>query len=354
MRIIMLIDMDYFYVACEELRHPEIKGKPSIVGADPKGGAGRGVVMTCNYKAREFGIRSGMPISVAYKAKPDAVFLPVDFDYYDEISKKVMEVIKVFAGKFEQVSVDEAFIDASSKVPDYEDAEAYAKKIQDEVLSKAGIKSSIGIGPNKLIAKMACEKAKPNGIKLVTDAQSRRFLAEMDVGKMYGIGGKTSEKLKKLGYNTIGELAKANPMRLIDQFGAFGPEMVKNANGIDDSDVIENYEVKSIGRELTFEQNTDDDRVVEKAIEKLSADVIADASKNQKSFKTITLKLRYGDFTEHLHSRSVRATNELNTIIQTAKELYRQSVDKSKKVRKIGVRVSNLISNKGQKKISLD
>src|SRR5208282_1410591 len=126
MRLIMLIDMDYFYVACEELRHPEIKDKPAVVGMDPKGGNGRGVVMTCNYKAREFGIHSGMPISMAYKAKPDAVFLPLDYDYYDEISKKIMDVIKPFAGKFEQVSVDEAFVDVSQKVSDYESAEAYA------------------------------------------------------------------------------------------------------------------------------------------------------------------------------------------------------------------------------------
>ena len=130
MRIIMLIDMDYFYVACEELRNKEVKDRPTIVGADPKGGAGRGVVMTCNYEARKFGIHSGMPISMAYRLKPDALYLPLDYDYYDAISKRIMELIKGFAGRFEQVSVDEAFMDVSDRLKGYEEAESYAQRIR--------------------------------------------------------------------------------------------------------------------------------------------------------------------------------------------------------------------------------
>ena len=140
MRIIMLIDMDYFYVACEELRNKEIKDRPTIVGADPKGGVGRGVVMTCNYEARKFGIHSGMPISMAYRLKPDALYLPLDYDYYDAISKKIMERIKGFAGRFEQVSVDEAFIDVSDRLKSYEEAESYAQRIKGDVLSNCGDK----------------------------------------------------------------------------------------------------------------------------------------------------------------------------------------------------------------------
>lgn len=347
----MLIDMDYFYVACEELRHPEIKDVPAVVGMDPKGGTGRGVVMTCNYKAREFGIRSGMPISMAYKAKPDAVFLPLDYDYYDEISKRIMDVIRPFAGRFEQVSVDEAFVDVSEKVKDYASAEAYAKMIHDEILSKVGIKCSVGIGPNKLIAKMACEKAKPNGIKLVREDDVKSFISDLDVDELYGIGGKTSEKLKRLGYSTVAQLSRANPVQLVEQFGTFGGQMIKSANGIDESEVTENYEVKSIGREFTFERNTDDYNEIGKAIEKLSGEVMKDVAKGQVSFRTVTLKLRYGDFTEHIHSRSIKLASDLDTIIGISKELYRENVDRSRKVRKIGVRVSNFVSYKGQKKI---
>ncbi len=347
----MLIDMDYFYVACEELRHPEILGRPAVVGMYPKGGAGRGVVMTCNYMAREFGIRSGMPISMAYKIKPDAAYLPVDFDYYEQISGRVMKLLKPFAEKFEQVSVDEAFLDVSGKVSDHRDAQIYAKRIHDHVLSEIGIRCSIGVGPNKLIAKMACEKAKPDGIKVVQEGEVKDFLDGLDVGKLYGIGEKTSERLRKMGYGTVDRLAKANEMRLMDQFGIFGHEMIMFANGIDDRDVTENYDVKSIGRELTFEHNTADDKEVDAAIDRLAEEVMREVEKNKKSFKTITLKLRYGDFIEHIHSRSVRLTDSKSTLIDTCKELYRNNVDRSRKVRKLGVRVSNLVDYRGQRKI---
>ena len=182
MRIIMLIDMDAFYVACEELRHPEIKEVPAVVGWDPKEGKGRGVVLTCNYKAREFGMRSGMPISAAYRLNPKAVYIKPDFDYYESISKKVMTIIRPMADRLEQVSVDEAYADVSKRVDSYEQAQGYAQMIRNTVLDGSGLKCSIGIGTSKLIAKMACERAKPNGVKLVREEDARRFLADMEVG----------------------------------------------------------------------------------------------------------------------------------------------------------------------------
>ncbi len=349
----MLIDMDYFYVACEELRNSEIKSRPAIVGSDPKGGQGRGVVMTCNYMAREFGIHSGMPISMAYRIKPDALYLPLDYDYYESVSKKIMERIKGFAGRFEQVSIDEAFIDVSDKLHGYAEAEECAKRIRNEVLGTVGIKCSIGIGPNKLIAKMACEKAKPNGIKIVKENEVREFLSGSKVDELYGIGAKTAERLKKLGYATVDELSKASNMALADEFGvSFGAEIKAFANGIDGREVTENYDVKSIGREFTFEKDTESGEEIRSAIGRLSSEVMKDVAKNQVSFKTITIKLRYYDFTEHLHSRSVKVTNSVDTLIQTAEELYSENADRSKKIRKIGVRVSGLISYKGQKRIA--
>lgn len=351
MRIIMLIDMDYFYVACEELRHPEIRDVPAVVGFDPKGGKGRGVVMACNYKAREFGIRSGTPISTAYRIKPDAVFLPIDYDYYEQVSKKVMAVLKEFADRFEQVSVDEAFLDVSKRMNDYKEAESYAHKVKLSVLEKTGLKCSIGVGPNKLIAKMASEEAKPNGVKVVRDDQVKDFLKDMSIDDLYGVGSKTTEKLAAMGYRTVPELAMANAMQMMDRFGQFGGELIRYANGIDDSPVNENYDVKSFSREFTFEENTDDDNAVKDAISRLGMQVAGDVEKNQEYFKTVTLKLRYADFSEHLHSKSIRMTDDPKTLTATAIELYSVNVDKSKKVRKLGVRVSNLVSRKGQKKI---
>lgn len=352
MRIIMLVDMDYFFVACEELRRPEIRGLPAIVGSDPKGGTGRGVVMTCNYKAREFGIRSGTPISIAYRIKPDAVFMPLDYDYYESVSRKVMDTIKGFADRFEQVSIDEAFIDVSGRLYGFAEAEGYAQRIRRGVLDSVGIRCSVGVGPNKLIAKMACEKAKPDGVKVVEEAQVGDFMGRMGVGELYGVGDKTRERLEAMGYRTVGQLAEANRMQMVDRFGAFGAELVNYANGADDSEVTENYEVKSISREFTFQKDTGNDAEIEGEIADLAEGVMHEVGKSQLRFKTVTLKLRYADFTEHLHSRSVRITEDAKALRDTAIDLYRGNVDKSRKVRKLGVRVSNLVSYRGQKRIA--
>ncbi len=348
MRIVMLVDMDYFYVACEELRRPEIKEKPTVVGFDPKEGKGRGVVMTCNYLARKFGIRSGMPISAAYRLKPDAVYLPLDYDFYDRKSAEVMLILKRFAQRFEQVSVDEAFMEPGAKADGYEEALAYAAKVKEAVSRESGLPCSIGISTNKLMAKMACEDAKPNGIKLVKEEDAKAFLGELPLDELYGIGRKTREKLEAIGYKTVGQLAKANPMELMDKLGSFGIELHKYANGIDESKVEENFQVKSIGREKTFERDTDRREEVLDAIRQLSAEVNAEVKKAGLSFKVVTIKMRYSDFTEHLKSRSIRASNKAEEIVHTAADLYIRYADPGKKLRKVGVRVSNFTKYKGQ------
>ena len=350
MKTIMLVDMDYFFVACEELRHPEIRNVPAIVGSDPKGGAGRGVVMTCNYNARKYGIRSGMPISAAYRIKPDAVYMKLDYEYYEKISEKIMRTIKTFGDKFEQVSIDEAYIDVTKRV-EGRPALEYAEAVKKAVFENAGIKCSIGIGPNKLIAKIACEKAKPDGIKIVEEKDAKSFIEKMSVDELYGVGRKTAERLRAMGYETVGQLAKVNMAKMVGEFGSMGAELVRYANGVDDSEITENYAVKSIGREFTFEKDTDDMNEVEREIGRLGNDVIEDVKKGGFTFKTVTLKLRYSDFTEHLHSRSIKAASEAAALINTAKALYNENVDAEKKIRKVGVRVSNLASSRGQKRI---
>lgn len=349
MRTIMLIDMDYFFVACEEIKRPELRDKPTIVGADPKEGRGRGVVMTCNYVARKLGIHSAMPISSAYRIAPDAEFLPMDYPYYERKSSEAFGIIKNFSERIEQVSIDEFFIDVSSKVENVEDALMLAEKIKSKINSEAKLPCSIGISNTKLVAKMACEKAKPDGIKLVSKEESTGFIWPLSVGELYGVGIKTKEKLEKMGYKTIGDLAKANVMLLMKEFDSFGIELHNLSNCVDDREVVENYEVKSISKEHTFERDTGKDEEIIKSIRKLSMEVGKEVSGKGLSYKTITVKLRYMDFTEHLHSKSIRPTGNAEEIGKTAVELYRENIEKGRKIRKIGIKVSGLQDYKNQK-----
>jgi DNA polymerase IV (DinB-like DNA polymerase) len=353
MRLIALIDMDYFFAACEELRRPEIKGKPVVVGSDPKQGEGRGVVMTANYAARKFGLRSGMPIYLAYRIKKDAIYLPVDFDYYEEVSSKVMALIKTYADRFEQVSIDEAFIDISKRAGSYEEALELAKKLKQDIKEKIGLPCSIGISTNKLVAKMASDDAKPNGIKLVREEEAKDFLSKKPVGDLYGVGRKMKKVLEDFGYKTVGDLAKANPVVLVERFKTYGAELYNSANGRDESEVQENWEVKSIGRERTFERDTSDRYEITKSIREMSREVGEELKKGGFAFKVVTLKLRYSNFEESLRSRSLpRRSADSEEIAQVAIRLFDKYAETGEKLRKVGVRVSNLVKYSGQKRMA--
>ncbi len=351
MRVIMLIDMDYFFVACEEIKRPELKQKPTIVGADPKEGKGRGVVMTCNYAARKFGIHSAMPISQAYKIKPDAEYLPMDYSYYESKSNEVFSIIKTFAEKVEQVSIDEFFIDLSVTLSEASDALEYAKRIKEAIATRAKLPCSIGISENKLIAKMACEKAKPSGIKLVRGADAKSFIAKMKLGELYGIGSKTEERLNALGYTTAEELAKASIMSLMENFGSFGIELHNIANAIDESEVVEAGDAKSISREQTFESDTSNPAEISSSIRRLASELGTELESKKISFKTIGIKLRYSDFSESLHGRTIRQTNQPGQIAETALSLFKENSEGRRKIRKLGVRVSGLTSYRSQKSL---
>lgn len=353
MRLILLVDMDYFFVACEELRRPDIKNKPAVVGSDPKPEGGRGVVMTANYSARKFGLRSGMPISMAYRIKKDAIYIPEDFEYYESMSRKVMDLIKTFADRFEQVSIDEAFVDVSKRAGDYGEALALAARLKKEMKDRVGLPCSIGISTNKLVAKMASEAAKPNGIKLVKENEAAQFLSKKPVGDLYGVGRKTGRVLEGFGYRTIGDLAKANPVVLVERFKSYGAELYNYANGRDESEVQENWEVKSIGRERTFVRDTSDRGEISKAIDGMSREVGGELAKQGLAFKVVTIKLRYSDFEESLKSRSLTHRSvDANEISQVAMQLFDKYAETGEELRKVGVRVSNLVKYKGQKSMS--
>src|SRR3990170_2436688 len=292
-RIIFHVDMNQFFAAVEERMRPEIRGKPVVVGADPKEGKGRGVVSTCNYEARKYGIRSGMPITRAWRLCPQAVFLPVNYSLYLQVSARIMDILSKHADKFESWGMDEAFLDVSSRVKDYEEAKRLAHEIKREIYEKEKLTCSIGVGPNKLIAKMASDFQKPDGLTVVKEDEVEQFLAPLPVRKLLWVGRKTEAKLKGIGVNTIGDLASFDPAVLSEMFGVMGMQMYLMAHGIDKSEVEERTEVKSISHETTFEEDEGDPNVVLAALDELSEEVCKEAVSQNLFFKTVTIKVRY-------------------------------------------------------------
>ncbi|MCJ7506293.1 DNA polymerase IV [Candidatus Bathyarchaeota archaeon] len=349
-RIIIHVDLDAFYAAVEEREHPECKGKPVVVGADPKGGRGRGVVSTCNYEARQFGIRSGMPISKAWRLNKNAVFLPVNLELYEKVSSNIMRVLRSYGDKFEQVSIDEAFLDLSKTARDFEEARKLAEAIKADVLEKEKLTCSIGMGPNKLVAKIASDHQKPNGLTVVIEKDVESFLAPLPVHKLPGIGVKTNAKLNEMGVRTMGELASYDVARLREEFGVSGISFHQMAQGVDRSELVEERLPKSFSREHTFEEDTSDKRLILTKIDDLLERVVRDCKENGFNFKTLTLKIRYQDFETHTRSRTIpRLAAMPDQLKQVAYELAEPFLGSHKKIRLIGIKVSTLIVQDKQK-----
>jgi len=218
-RVIFHVDLDAFYASVEIRSNQSYRGVPLIIGADPKDGKGRGVVITCSYEARKFGVRSAQPISVAFKLCPTAVYVRPNFELYDEVSGDVMGLLKRFADKFEQASIDEAYMDVTQICNRYGGSVELAKHVKAELESTERLTCSIGIAPNKSTAKIASDMKKPNGLTYVDPTRAKEFLAPLPVSKISGIGKKTEQKLNELGIKTIGELAIYPTGKLYEEFG---------------------------------------------------------------------------------------------------------------------------------------
>ena len=351
-RIIFHLDMDHFYTAVEERGHPELKGKPVIVGADPMEGKGRGVVSTSNYEARKFGVRSGMPISRAWRLCPQGVYLPVNMTLYVNVSNEIMDILRRYTDKFEQWGIDEAFLDVTSKVRDYAEAEALARQIKKEILDREGLTCSIGISGNKLLAKIASDVQKPDGLTIVREEEAEKFLSPLPVRKLLGVGRKTGQFLENIGVKTIGDLARYDPTVLVERFGVMGNALYLMAHGIDRSQVEERSQIKSIGRDVTFQEDTADFDYVLKALDALAEDVYQEFSEQQFRFKTVTVRVRYENFETHTHSKTLPfVTDRAQDLKKTARELIRPYFKADRKIRLIGVRASNFVSGLKQQKL---
>jgi DNA polymerase IV (archaeal DinB-like DNA polymerase) len=342
-RIVLHVDMDSFFASVEVREKPELNGLPVVVGADPKRGKGRGVVCTCSYKARECGIHSAMPVSQAYKLCPDAVFLPVNIRLYVQVSDNVMEIMKCFADKFQQYSIDEAFLVPKPEIKDFEEAAVIAMKIKDEIKRQERITCSVGIGPNKIIAKIASKIQKPDGVTVVKPKNAQEFLFPLNVSKIPGIGEKTTEALKLMGITKVEELANCDIQRLTERFGKMGLWLKQVANGNDCSEVKEWDEpIKSISRSRTFGADTNDPVKIAGYLELLAESVHRALIKYRFLFKVVTLVVRYEDFSTYTRSKTVYVwTSDIFVIKRVAIQLLTEFLG-GQKLRLIGVGVSRL------------
>ena len=300
-KIILHADMDAFFAAVEMREHPEMRGRPVIVGADPKDGKGRGVVSTASYEARVFGVHSAMPISKAFERCPGGIFVRPHFDLYVRASGEVMDIARNVTERFEQVSIDEAYLDISS-VGDYASARTTAVALKEAIRKKTGLTCSIGVGPSKVVAKIASDYRKPDGLTIVEPGCVSEFLSPLPVGKIPGIGKKSRETLQQLGIRTIGDLASIDVQELTGLFGKWGAVIRDLAQGIDDREVRQEEGYKSISREITFENDTGEESVLLRNLDDMAEELHAVLINEHLRFRTITVKVRDENF--HTRTRS--------------------------------------------------
>lgn len=342
-RRIVHVDMDAFFAAIEQRDNPALKGKPVIVGADPRGGRGRGVVSTCSYEARKYGVRSAMPISEAWRRCPEGVYLPPDFSRYEEASAKIRAVFYEFTPDIEQVSIDEAFLDITRSAHLFGGPLETCRRIKARVNAETGLSCSVGLAPTKTAAKIASDLEKPDGLVEVREKDLRSFLAPLDITRLWGLGPKTAEVLRGRGINTIGELASAGPDQLRG-LGAHGPELRSLAKGEDPREVREEGGARSVSNEITFGKDTDDERDIKESLVALSDKVSSRLREDGLKGRTVTLKIRLEGFETYTRAKTLAlSTNYTDVISKEALALYGAFARGRRKIRLLGVRVSGLM-----------
>jgi len=331
--------MDAFFASVEQKRHPELTGKPIVVGGsgDP---TKRGVVSTASYEARRYGIHSAMPLRTAYKLCPDAVFLPVDYEEYQRASERVKNILREFTTVIEDVGIDEAFLDISDIDKPLEDI---AKEIKKRIKDETGLTCSIGIAPNKLLAKIASDMQKPDGLTIIKDDEIESRIWQLSVRKLWGVGPKTEAYLKNIGIKKIGELASFSRDKLVEEFGeSHGDYLYDAARGIDESPLITHWEPKSHSREITFEKDTGNWQVIAKTLAGLTRDVTDEMKESGYKGKTVTVKVRFSDFETHTRAKTVFKPTDSEEEIRKAAFDCLKRFELKKNVRLIGVRVGGL------------
>jgi len=358
-RVVFHIDFDYFYAQCEEVRKPELKTKPVCVCVFSDRGEGSGAIATANYTARKYGVKSGIPISFAKKRleqRNDAVFLPVDFEYYSKMTKKAMEIMKDNADIFEYVGRDEAYLDVTKRVEgNYEKASHLAQQIKNKIRAKIKLSCSIGVSSNKLISKIASDYQKPDGLTIIKPDKIEQFLKPLNIRVIPGIGKKTEQRFKEMNLETIEDLKKIDVFTLNKEFGRKNGTYMYNAiRGINDDPVKEKEESIQYSKITTLKKDSKDHEFLLENLKGLCKQVHDVIIKNNKMFKSIGIHFVQSDLTNKSKSKILRnSTNNLEELEKNAEQLLLDALDnQTMTIRRLGVKVADLTEIKGQSDIT--
>jgi DNA polymerase-4 len=341
-RCIFHIDLDAFFVSVEQVLNPELKGKPVIVGGDPER---RGVVASASYEARAFGIHSGMPSSKARRLCPQAIFIRSHFSLYRDASAKFMKILSDFSPRIEPLGLDEAYLDVTGCVEPYGSPKKLALAIKKRILNELQIKASVGIATCKVVAKIASDLCKPDGLQEIAPEEEQAFLNPLPVAKLPGVGKKTEQALKEMGVTTIGALTSLPLDTIKKHFGAIGAVLHSYARGQDDREVEAPGEAKSISQELTFARDTLDPNFLETNLYNLCQEVCQDLRNQNKRTKCVAIKLRYANFQTINRQVTLQEASDVTRVVfATAQQLLSKALaQRGKPVRLIGIRISSLV-----------
>lgn len=340
-RKIIHIDMDAFFAAVEIRDNPKLKGKPVVIGSDPRKTGGRGVVSTCSYEARAFGIHSAMSSKEAYERCPQAVFISGNYEKYTAVGQQIRAIFKRYTDRIEPMSIDEAYLDVTENKLGIKSAVKIARLIQQDIWQELHLTASAGVSYNKFLAKMASDYQKPHGLTVILPDQAQDFLKQMDIAKFHGVGKKTVERLHEMGIYTGADLLDVSEVTLIDRFGRLGFDLYRKARGIHNSPVKSDRIRKSIGKEKTYGKILQVEEDIKKELTLLSEKVALNLSTQDKAGKIIILKIRYADFSTLTRRKSLpQATQDASQISQTALQLYEELAYKEKGIRLLGITVT--------------
>jgi DNA polymerase IV len=345
-RAVALMDLDAFFASVEVLEKPELAGKPVVVGGRPEG---RGVVVAASYPARAFGVHSAMPMARAVALCPQLVVVPPRHRVYWEYSKRVMAILREASPLVEQMSIDEAYLDLTDQVTAWDEAVEMAQRLQARVGEEVGLSASIGLAINKLVAKVAAGQHKPGGLTVVRPGEEAAFLAPLAVRELPGVGPVTEQRLAELQVKTIGELAQVGAEELRKRFGRTGGWLARGALGIDNSPVVTEHGVGSIGHETTFNRDLADLEALHEQLWQLCQGVGRRLKKSELAAGTVAIKLRYSDFTTLTRQMSLAvATDADEEIYRAAQVLLDRNWRRGRPVRLLGVSAHNLSAPVGQ------